>query len=146
MSKPSEKNKIYRHDSNLYWPNTIKDTIQWYPFLTIMEHTANILKPKQGLLNSLLKVFAMFELRLINARDKLEAIDIMCINCKKATGLLLRTSTFEEMITKFLLNAIFHHVGMLWITSPKDEIKYETDKINHQDWLNKSPWYNTSIY
>ena len=24
-------------------------------------------------------------------------------------------------------------------------MKYETDKNNHQDWLNRGPWYNTSI-
>ena len=25
-------------------------------------------------------------------------------------------------------------------------MKYEIDENNHQDWLNKGPWYNTSIY
>ena len=24
-------------------------------------------------------------------------------------------------------------------------MKYEIDKNNHQDWLNKGPWYNTYI-
>ena len=24
-------------------------------------------------------------------------------------------------------------------------MNYEMDKNNHQDWLNKGPWYNTSI-
>ena len=24
-------------------------------------------------------------------------------------------------------------------------MKYKIDKNNHQDWLNKGPWYNTSI-
>ena len=37
----------------------------------------------------------MFKLRLIDDRDKFEAIAIRCINCKKETGLYLRTSTFE---------------------------------------------------
>ena len=49
------------------------------------------------------------------------------------------------MITKFVLNEILHHVGMLWIISSNDEIKYEIDKSNHQYWLNKGPWYNTAI-
>ena len=49
------------------------------------------------------------------------------------------------MITKFVLNAILHHVGMSWIISSNNEMKYEIDKINHQDWLNKGPWYNTYI-
>ena len=48
-----------------------------------MEHTANSLEPNTGLINSLLKVFAMLEVRLIDDQDEVEAIDIRCINCKK---------------------------------------------------------------
>ena len=44
MSKPSDKKEIGFHDIDLYWPIIIKDTIQWFPFLTIIEHTANIIK------------------------------------------------------------------------------------------------------
>ena len=80
-----------------------------------MEHIANILNPNKGIIRSLLKVFEMFELRLIDNRDIVEAIDIRCINCKKETGLYLGTSTLEVMINKFVLNAILNHVGMLWI-------------------------------
>ena len=60
MSKPSDKKEIDCHDSDLYWTTTIKYTIQWFPFITIMKHTANIINPKQGLITSLLKVFAIF--------------------------------------------------------------------------------------
>ena len=60
-----------------------------------MEHTANILDPNKRLLHPLLKVFSVFELCLIDDGDKLEAIAIRGINCKKTTGLFLRTSTFE---------------------------------------------------
>ena len=94
-----------------------------------MEHTANILKPNKGLISSLLKVFDMFGFRLINDINKVEDIAIRCINCKKETGLYLGTSTLEEMITKFMLNAILHHVGMLWVISFNEEKKYEMDKI-----------------
>ena len=80
-----------------------------------MEHNENILNPKQGLITSLFKVFAMFELRYIYDRNKMEAIAIKCINCKKETGLYLTTFTLEEMISKFVLNSISHHVGMSWI-------------------------------
>ena len=62
----------------------------------------------------------MFELRLIGDKENLDAIAIRCINCKKETGLFLRNSTFEEMITKFVLNAIWHHVSMSWIISSND--------------------------
>ena len=94
---------------------------------------------------SLLKVFAIFELRLIETEEKLDAIYIRCINFKKETGLYLQNSTFEEMITKFVLNEILHHVGMSWIIRSNYEMKYETDESNHKDWLNKGPWYNTDI-
>ena len=35
----------------------------------------------------------MFDLRLIGDRDKVEAVAIRCINCRKETGLYLRTPT-----------------------------------------------------
>ena len=47
-----------------------------------MEHTTNILKPNKWLIPSLLNVFAMFELRLIDDIYKVEAIAISSINCK----------------------------------------------------------------
>ena len=49
------------------------------------------------------------------------------------------------MITIYIFNAIVHHVGMSWIIRSNRETEYEIGKINHQDWLNKDPWYNTSI-
>ena len=33
MSKPYDKIEIDLHNSNLYWPTSIKDTIQWFTFL-----------------------------------------------------------------------------------------------------------------
>ena len=87
----------------------------------------------------------MSELSLIYDRNKLDAIAIRCINDKKETGLYLITFTREEIISKFVLNSILYCVGMSWIISSNEEIKYEIDKINHQNWLNKGPWYNTSI-
>ena len=38
---PLKNEKIHRVDSGEHWPTSIKETIQWFPFLTIMEHTAN---------------------------------------------------------------------------------------------------------
>ena len=48
--------------------------------------------------------------------------------------------------TKFVFNAILHHVDMSWIISSNKKMKYELDKNNHQDLLNKGSWFNTSIY
>ena len=63
----------------------------------------------------------------------------------KKTDLYLGTSTFEEMITKFVLNAILHHVGMSWIICSNEEMKYEIDESNQKYGLNKGPWYNIDI-
>ena len=41
MYKPSGQKKIHRFDSGEHWPTSIKETINWFPFLTIMEHTAD---------------------------------------------------------------------------------------------------------
>ena len=78
----------------------------------------------------------------------MDVVYLRCINCKIEIGLDLETSfswVFDEVITKFVLNAILHHVGMSWIISPNKEMNYEMDENHHQDWLNKGPWYNTSI-
>ena len=63
----------------------------WFHFLTIMEHTTDIIMSKQGLILSLLKVSTIFEFNLIDYRYILGGIDIRCINCKKATGSFSRT-------------------------------------------------------
>ena len=49
MYKPSE-NKFNRVDNHKHWPASIKDTIQWFTFLTIMEHTANKIQDDKGLI------------------------------------------------------------------------------------------------
>ena len=49
------------------------------------------------------------------------------------------------MVTKFVLNVVLRHVGMPWIISSSNEMKYEIDESNHQYWLNKGTWYNTDI-
>ena len=63
-------------ESDLYWTILLKDTIEWFAFLSIMEHTANIMKKNKGMIPSLLKAFAMFELRLISDKENLDVISI----------------------------------------------------------------------
>ena len=89
--------QIDRHDSDSYWPNLIKDTIQWFPFLAIIEHTENILKKNKKLIPSLLKLFSMFQLRTFDAKhdEKSYAIAIKCINYNKETGLNLNYTPIE---------------------------------------------------
>ena len=40
MYKPSGKNKTHRVDSGEHCPTSMKEPIQWFNFLTIMENTA----------------------------------------------------------------------------------------------------------
>ena len=66
-----------------------------------MDHTANILKPNQGLIPSLLKVFSMFQLRLFydkhnEERYFVDEIAIRCINCNKETGLYLKDTKLKK--------------------------------------------------
>ena len=49
------------------------------------------------------------------------------------------------MITKFVLNIKFHHVGLSWIISSSKQMKYDIKENNHPDWLNQGPRYNTAI-
>ena len=59
----------------------------------------------------------MFEIRLSNKGVILKILYLKCINCKRETGLYLKIDSliFDEIITKFVLNEILHHVGMSWI-------------------------------
>ena len=68
--KPSFKGEIDHHDIKYYWPNSIKETIQWSNFLSIMEHTTR-------------------------NENIVEVIAIKCINCNKETGLYLKDKTIE---------------------------------------------------
>ena len=141
MYKPSEKKKINRIDDHKHWPASIKSTIQWFPFHTIMEHTGNITQDYKHLISSLLKIFSMLEIRLSFGDKDLDALSIKCINCKRETGLNSETTfawVYDEVITKFVLNAMLHHVDMSWIISSNQEMEYEMNtKNNHLDWSNE---------
>ena len=93
-----------------------------------MEHTANKMQENKGLISSLLKVFAMFEIRLSYGNKEFDVLYIKCTNCKRETGLDSETSftwVYDEIVTEFVLNEMFHHVGMSWIISSSQEMGYE---------------------
>ena len=82
----------------------------------------------KGGVSSLLKMFAMFKIRLSFGDKYLETFYIKCINCKTETGLNSKTNftwVYDEIVTKFLLNAMLHHVGMSCIISSNREMEYE---------------------
>ena len=49
------------------------------------------------------------------------------------------------MNTRFVLNAILHHVGMSWIICSNNEMFYEIEENKHPNWFNTGPRYNTDI-
>ena len=108
-----------------------------------MEHNGNIMQDDNHLISSLLKMFLMFEIRLSYGEKDLDTVSLNCINCKRETGLDSETSftwVYDEIITKFVLNEMLHHVGMSWIISSNQEMEYEMKtKSNHLDWLSKGP-------
>ena len=123
--------------------------MKWFPFLTIMEHTENKMKENNRLISSLLKMFAMLGIRLSYGDEELDGLFIKCINCGGKTGSNSKTNftwVYDEIVTKFVLNEMLHHFGMSWIIRSNREMQYEMNENNHQFWLNKGPWYNTSIY
>ena len=79
--KPSEKKKTNRVDNHKHWPASIKETIQWFPFLTIMYHNANKMQDDKRLISSLLKMFSMFKIRLSYGDKYLDTLSLKCINC-----------------------------------------------------------------
>ena len=91
----------------------------------------------------------MFEIRLSCGDNDLNAVSLKCINCKKETGINSETPftwVYDQVITKFFLNTMLHHVGMSWIISPNQEMDYDKyTNSNRLDWFNKGPWYNKNI-
>ena len=39
-------------------------------------------------------------------------IGIRCSNCVKTTGLSVKNKNYKDMVNKFLLNTVLHHVGL----------------------------------
>ena len=76
MYKPYENNKSDRVDGDEHWPKSIKKKIRWFPFITIMEHTANKTKENNGLISSLLNMFAMFQIRLSYGDEEFDVLSI----------------------------------------------------------------------
>ena len=80
-----------------------------------MEHTGNIMQDDKHQISSLLRMFSVLEICLSYREKDLDTVSLKCINCKKETGLdpeTIFTWVYDEIITKFMLNAMLHHAGM----------------------------------
>ena len=43
-------------------------------------------------------------------------------------------TTYQDIITTFVLNTMLHHVGMLWIIETHEQLKYNMEK-NNSEWM-----------
>ena len=73
-------------------------------------------------------------------------IAIRCSSCGKETmiDVDIMNTTYQYIITNFILNTILHHVGMLWIIKNLEQLQYDMDKQN-LEWMTDGPRYNTYI-
>ena len=75
-----------------YRPTIIKEGINWFPFLNIMEYTVDKIDNEITLLPSLLIFFLMFQMRFWydnepDGQNDVKIIAIRCIKFGKETGL-----------------------------------------------------------
>ena len=69
----------------------------------------------------------MFEISLTVGDVNVDEVSLMCINCKRSTGLKTKSGKelYDKMITPFVMNSMLHHVGMSWMISSKKEMDYD---------------------
>ena len=110
-----------------------------------MEYTGNDMIRDIPLPTSLLKIFSMFEISMTVGDVHVDEVSLMCINCKRKTGLERKYGKefYDKMITPFVMNSMLHHVGMSWMTSSKKEMDYDNFS-NHKNvgWFDTGPWHN----
>ena len=56
------KKKIDRNYKTECWPKNVMESLNWSPFLDIMEFTADRIKNDKNIFPSLLKYFTMFKI------------------------------------------------------------------------------------
>ena len=72
-------------------------------------------------------MFSMFEISLTVGYVNVAEVSLMCINCKRSTGLKPKSGKefYDKMINPFVMNSMLHHVGMSWMISSKKEMDYD---------------------
>ena len=124
---------------------SIKRTIKWFPFLDIIEYTGNDMISDIPLTTSLLKMFSMLRVKMTVRDVNVDEVSLMCINCKRKTYLQPKSEKefYDKMITPFVMNSMFHHVGMSWMITSKKGMDYENlSNHNNVGWFDKGPWHN----
>ena len=63
-----------------------------------------------------------------------EKIAIRCSSCRKETMIYVDNlnTTYQDIITTFVLNKMLHHVGMLWIIETHEQLQYDMKNNNSE--------------
>ena len=79
-------------------------------------------------------------------KQKVVKVAIRCSNCGRETMIDVdnMNTTYQDIITTFILNKMLHHVGMLWIIENHEQSKYDME-IQNSDWITCGTCYNTYI-
>ena len=108
-----------------------------------MLHAADNIECPEEHLKLLLKVFSMFNIKIIyhetiDKKDVPEAVGIMCINCGKLIGCLLDNQNIYNFITPFVTNIVFQNIGLFWIIKSKKDLYFYSQKDCHS-WILNGP-------
>ena len=121
-------------------------------FFDIVDFTADKIENDGNILPSLLKLFSMFNIKYWwNTRgdylkQTVENFATRCSNCgkEKIIDVDFLDTTYQDIITTFVLNTMLHHVGMIWIIENNKDLKYDMDILN-SDYMTGGQWYNIGM-
>ena len=68
-------------------------------------------------------------------------VAIRWIDCGKETiiDVDIMNTTYQDIITTFVLNTMLHHVGILWMIENHEQLQYDME-IQNSDWMTGGPW------
>ena len=68
-----------------------------------------------------------------------------CIKCNKFVGRKLDNQMAKYVITVFVTNVVFRHIGIYWIIKSKEELKFDIEHCR-PNWVINGPWYNINFF
>ena len=90
-----------------------------------MMHVENTMKEPSEIIQHLLKLFDMFNIRILYDKYNVpDSLGIKCIYCNKVPVYLLYNKIVKYAITFFVTNMVFQHVGIYWIIKSKEKLTF----------------------
>ena len=67
------------------------------------------------------------------------------VNCNKIVGRELKNKNLGEIITIFVEDVVFDHVGISLLIKSKDKVKFSIEEQWFY-WIENGNWYNTIVF